>query len=71
MEQFVYQNIFDMVPKPEGCKVVNYKWVFKTKLGPDSQVECYKARLVTKGFFQVEDINFNEMYSPIVGHSTV
>jgi len=25
MEQFVYQNIFDMVPKPEGHKVVNCK----------------------------------------------
>ena len=25
MEQFVHQNIFDMVPKPEGCKVVNCK----------------------------------------------
>ena len=71
MEQFVHQNIFDMVPKPEDCKVVDCKWVFKMKLGPNGQVECYKARLVAKGFFQVEGINFNEMYSPVVGHSTI
>ena len=50
MEQFVHQNIFDMVPKPEGHKVVDCKWVFRTKLGPDGQVKCYKAHLVAKGF---------------------
>ena len=71
MEQFISQNIFDMVPKPEGRKVVDCKWVFKTKLGPNCQVEYYKARLVAKKFSQVKGINFNEMYSPIVSHSTV
>ena len=71
IEQFVCQNIFDMVPKPEGHKVVNCKWVFKMKLGPDGQVKCYKACLVTKGFSQVEGIDFNKTYSPVVGHSTV
>jgi len=41
------------------------------KLGPNGQVECYKACLVAKGFSQVKDIDFNETYSPVVGHSTV
>jgi len=41
------------------------------KLGPDGQVECYKAYLVAKGFSQVEGIDFNETYSSVVGHSTV
>ena len=71
MEQFVHQNIFDMVPKPEGHKVVDCKWVFKTKLGPDGQVKHYKARLVAKEFSQVESIDFNETYSSVIGHSTV
>ena len=35
MEQFVHQNIFDIVPKSEGHKVFDCKWVFKMKLGPD------------------------------------
>ena len=60
-----------MVPKPEGHKVVNCKWIFKTKLSPDSQVECYKACLVAKEFSQVKGIDFNEIYSPVVGYSTV
>ena len=60
-----------MVPKPEGRKVVNCKWVFKTKLGPDGQVKYYKACLVVKEFSQVKGIDFNEMYSPIVGYFIV
>jgi len=60
-----------MVFKPEGYKVVDCKWVFKTKLGSNGQVERYKACLVAKGFSQVKGIDFNEMYSPVVGHSTV
>jgi len=60
-----------MVPKPEGRKVVNCKWVFKMKLGPNGQVKCYKAHLVAKGFSQVKGIDFNETYSPVVGYSTV
>jgi len=71
MEQFVYQNIFDMVPKPKGYKVVDCKWIFKIKLGPNGQVEYYKACLVAKEFSQVKSIDFNEMYSPVVGYSTV
>ena len=60
-----------MVPKPEGCKVVNCKWVFKTKLGPNSQVKHYKAHLVAKEFSQVEGIDFNETHSSVIDHSTV
>ena len=69
IKQFVCQNIFNMVSKPEGHKVVDCKWVFKIKLDPNDQVKQYKAHLVAKRFSQVEDIDFNETYSPVVGHS--
>jgi len=41
------------------------------KLGPDGQVEHYKAHLVAKGFSQVKGIDFNKTYSSVVGYSTV
>jgi len=71
MEQFICQNIFNIVPKPKGHKVVNCKWVFKTKLGPNGQVKHYKVHLVAKEFSQVESINFNKTYSPVTSHSIV
>jgi hypothetical protein len=45
--------------KPIGCK-----WVFKTKINPDGSAR-YKARLVIKGYQQVEGIDFTETYAPV------
>ena len=38
--------------------LVGSKWVFKTKLKADGTVDIYNARLVAKGFSQLEGINF-------------
>jgi len=40
-------------------------------LGPDGQVEHYKAHLVAKEFSQVKGIDFNKTYSSVVSYSTV
>jgi hypothetical protein len=45
--------------KPIGCK-----WVYKTKTNPDSTLR-YKARLVIKGYEQVQGIDFEETYAPV------
>ena len=50
---------------PKGKKVVKNHWVFNIK--PDG---CYQSRLVAKGFSQVEDINFDELFSPVVRYET-
>ena len=44
--------------KPIGCK-----WIFKTKRDSKSDVERYKACLVTKGFTQKECIDYKETFS--------
>jgi len=46
LEEFVRQNLFSTVSRPVGHKVIGCKWVFKTKLDKNGQVERYKARLV-------------------------
>jgi len=55
----------DLVPLPKGRKLVGCKWVFKKKIGLDGNVEKYKASLVTKGYSQVEGIDYGEIFSPI------
>jgi len=71
LEEFVRQNIFSTVPRPIGQKVIGCKWVFKTKLNVEGQIECYKARLVAQGFSQIPGIDFNEMFAPVTHHQTL
>ena len=51
-------DVWDLVPSPEGAKPIGCKWIFKTKRDSKGDVERYKARLVAKGFTQKEDIDF-------------
>ena len=47
---------WQVVERPKGRNVIQCKWVFKIKKDAEGKIERYKARLVTKGFTQVEKI---------------
>ena len=42
-------NVWDFVEVPNSVKSTGCKWVFKTKLDLNGNVERYKVRLVSKG----------------------
>jgi hypothetical protein len=42
------------------------KWVYRNKLNKDGQVTRNKARLVCKGYAQVEGVEFEETFVPVV-----
>ena len=50
--------------------VVDSKWIFKIKKEPGGK-ERYKARLVARGFTQVQGIDYEETFSPVIRHSTL
>ena len=52
-----------MVPKPLNKNVIGAKWVFRNKLDEASKVTRNKARLVCKGYAQVEGIDYGETFS--------
>ena len=58
--------MFELIDALKGHKVINNRWVFNVK--PDGH-KC--TRLIVKGFSQVEDIDFNQVFSPVVRFETV
>jgi len=52
LASMAHNDVWDLVDLPLGCKLVECKWVFKTKHSSDGKVERYKARLVAKGYSQ-------------------
>jgi hypothetical protein len=45
-------DVWEVVPRPKGKKVVGSKWIYKVKHAADGSVDKYKARFVAKGFSQ-------------------
>ena len=52
-------NTWELVDLPPGRKLVQCQWVYKTKFAADGSTMKYKARLVTKGYSQVNGIDYN------------
>jgi len=57
---------------PKEKKAISCKWVYAKKQGSqDGVVVRHKANLVAKGYARREDIDYNEVFSLIVKHSSI
>jgi hypothetical protein len=65
LDQIEKNNTWEMVQRPEGKNVIGSKWIFKNKLNEQGQVITKKARLVCKGYAQIEGLDFGETFAPI------
>ena len=59
-------NVFELVDHPKDYKVIKNCWIFDIK--PNG---CKQAHLVAKGFWQVEGLDFNQIFSPVMCYEIV
>ena len=58
-------HTWDLVTFPPGKSVFGCKWIQKIKTHSDGSIECYKTRLVVKGFTQEYRIDYKDTSTPV------
>ena len=64
-------GLYQEVKIPPNRKIINSKWVFKIKRGPNGEINKYKAHLVAKGYTQIEGLNYTDTFAPVTKFTTI
>ncbi|GJX57083.1 retrovirus-related pol polyprotein from transposon TNT 1-94 [Tanacetum coccineum] len=65
LNQFIANDVWDLVPLPKSHTVIGTKWVYRNKLDENSIMSRNKARLVAQGYNQQEGIDYDETYASV------
>ena len=71
--EFLHKNqTWELIKNPESKKTIGCKWIFKLKEGIHSvEPKRFKARLVAKLFTHKKGVDFTEVFSPVVKHTSI
>ena len=50
LHQFVWNDVWELVPRPKGVNVIGNKWIFKNKSDEHGTVIRNKLRLAAQGY---------------------
>ena len=65
IESMKENQVWNLIDPPDGVRTIECKWIYKKKKDMDGKVHIYKTRLVTKGFRQVQGVDYDETFSPV------
>jgi len=65
LNNFSRNQVWTLKERPKDARVIGAKWVFWNTKNDQGKVVHNKARLVVKGFSQVEGFDFGETFAPI------
>jgi hypothetical protein len=70
-QSIMKNDVWEVVPRPEGKSVVTSKWMFKIKHAVDEGIEKYKVRFVARGFSQKEGIDYDETFTSVARYTSM
>ena len=60
-----------MVKRPSSTNIVDSKWVFWLKKNAKGEIVKWKARLVARGFTQVQGVDYFKTFAPVARLSSI
>ena len=64
-------DVWDVVPRPEGKSILTSKWIYKIKHVADNSIEKYKERFVARGFSVKEGIYYEETFATVARYTSI
>ena len=62
--QFQKRNdVWTSVPRLKDKHIIGTKWIFRNKTNDEGNMIHNKARLVTQGYSQMEEVDYNETFA--------
>jgi hypothetical protein len=58
VESIVKNKTWDKVDRPDHKVPITGKWIYKIKWGTNGEIKKLKARIVARGFQQVDGVDF-------------
>ena len=71
MDSLTSRSVWKLVPRPSNANIISCKWVYKTKEDSEGNLVRHKARLVARGFTQIEGIDYEETFAPTAKFVTI
>ena len=65
LNQFVRNDVWEIIPRPKNVYVISTKWIFKNKTDEDGEIIQNKSWLVAQGYTKVEGVDFDESFAPM------
>ena len=62
IDQIEKNKTWELMPRPTGKNVIGTKWIFKNNMNEQGQVIRNKAKLVCKGYSQIEGLDYDETF---------
>jgi hypothetical protein len=62
-QSIMKNDVWEIVPRPEGMSIVTSKWAYKIKHAVDGSIYKYKARFVAIGFSEQEGEDYDETFA--------
>ena len=63
--QFQRNDVWTLVPRPEGEHIISTKWIFRNKTDEEGNVIRNNAHLVAKEYLQMEGVDYDETFAPV------